>query len=71
MACHSERKWDYETDTRTVLRISKLYDVSIVDVPAYDSTEVYARSKEEYENEKRQYQEMKLEKEKLNLLLSL
>lgn len=67
----AERKWDYETDTRTVLRISKLYDVSIVDVPAYDSTEVYARSKEEYENEKRQYQEMKLEKEKLNLLLSL
>lgn len=67
----AERKWDYETDTRTVLRISKLYDVSIVDVPAYDSTEVYARSKEEYEKEKQVYQEMKLEKEKLNLLLSL
>ena len=67
----AERKWDYETDTRTVLRISKLYDVSIVDVPAYDTTEVYARSKEEYEKEKREYQEMKLEKEKLNLLLSL
>ena len=67
----AERKWDYETDTRTVLRISKLYDVSIVDVPAYDSTEVYARSKEEYEKEKQAYQELKLEKQKLNLLLSL
>ena len=67
----AERKWDYETDTRTVLRISKLYDVSVVDVPAYDGTEIYARSKEEYEKEKREYQEMKLEKEKLQLVLSL
>lgn len=67
----AERKWDYETDTRTVLRISKLYDVSVVDVPAYDNTEIYARSKEEYEKEKREYQELKLEKEKLKLLLSL
>lgn len=67
----AERKWDYETDTRTVLRISKLYDVSVVDVPAYDSTEIYARNKEEYEKEKREYQELKLEKEKLKLLLSL
>lgn len=67
----AERKWDYETDTRTVLRISKLYDVSVVDVPAYDATEIYARSKDEYEKEKREYQELKLEKEKLKLLLSL
>lgn len=67
----AERKWDYETDTRTVLRISKLYDVSIVDIPAYDTTEVYARSKEEYEKEKKAYTEMKLEKQKLELLLSL
>ena len=67
----AERKWDYETDKRTVLRISKLYDVSVVDVPAYDGTEIYARSKEEYEKEKREYQEMKLEKEKLQLVLSL
>ena len=50
----AERKWDYETDTRTVLRISKLYDVSVVDVPAYDTTEIYARSKDEYEKEKRE-----------------
>lgn len=67
----AERKWDYETDTRTVLRISKLYDVSVVDVPAYDTTEIYARSKDEYEKEKREYQELKLEKEKLKLMLSL
>ncbi len=67
----AERKWDYETDTRTVLRISKLYDVSVVDFPAYDTTEIYARSKKEYEEEKRKYKELKLEKEKLKLKLSL
>lgn len=67
----AERKWDYETDTRTVLKISKLYDVSVVDVPAYDNTEIYARSKEEYEKEKKEYEEIILEKERLKLLLSL
>ena len=67
----AERKWDYETDTRTVLRISKLFDVSVVDIPAYDGTEIYARSKEEYKKEKEQYEKFKLEKEKTKLLLSL
>lgn len=67
----AEQKWDYDTDTRTVLRISRLYDVSVVDVPAYDSTEIYARSKQDYEEEKRKYKELKLEKEKLKLKLSL
>lgn len=31
---------------RTVTKIDKLYDVSIVDVPAYDDTSIYARSLE-------------------------
>lgn len=64
-------EWDYETDTRRILSIDKLYDVSIVDVPFYDTTEVYARnwksSKEEYEKRKK----LKLEIEKTKLLLSL
>lgn len=67
----AERKCDYETDTRTVLRISKLYDVSVVDVPAYDTTEVYARSMEEYETEKREYLKCKDEKRKLEMQLDL
>lgn len=67
----AERKWDYETDTRTVLKISRLYDVSVVDIPAYDNTEISARSKKEYEEEKRKYLELKHEKEKLKLMLSL
>ena len=66
-------EWDYETDTRTITNIDKLYDVSIVDIPAYEGTSVFARSKEEYEKEKAEYEnnKLELEKNKLKLLLSL
>lgn len=71
-------EYDYETDTRRILEFDKIFDVSVVDVPAYESTEIYARSKEEYENEKRKYEKAKeehrklqLEIEKTKLLLSL
>ena len=66
-----KQEWDYETDTRRITEIAQLFDVSVVDVPAYDETEIYARSKKEYEEEKEKYKKEKLEKEKLNLLLSL
>ena len=62
---------DYETNTRRILSIDKLFDVSVVDVPAYETTEIYARSKERFEKEKHKYEEIQLEKEKLKLLLSL
>ena len=64
-------EWDYETDTRRVLSIQRLYDVSVVDVPFYDTTEIYARSQEEFEKEKQAYNELKLEKEKLKLKLDI
>jgi hypothetical protein len=40
------RKDDYnkETRTRTILDIEKIFDVSAVDLPAYDTTSIYARS---------------------------
>ena len=66
-----KQEWDYETDTRRITEISQLFDVSVVDVPAYDGTEIYARSKEKYKEEKEKYKEFKNEKEKLKLLLSL
>ena len=66
-----EDEWDYETDTRRITNIDKLYDVSIVDIPAYEGTSVFARSKEEYEKEKERHEKLELEKDKLNLLLSL
>jgi len=71
----SKNDWDYSTTptTRKILQFDKIFDVSIVDEPAYEATEVYARSKEEIQEEKRKYEEQKLEfeKEKLKILLSI
>ena len=70
-------EYDYDTDTRKILEFDKIFDVSVVDAPAYETTEIYARNKEQYEEEKRQYEENKnehklnFEKEKVKLLLSL
>lgn len=66
-----KQEWDYETDTRRITEIAQLFDVSVVDVPAYDGTEIYARNKENYEEEKQKYKEYKNEKERLELWLSL
>lgn len=66
-----KQEWDYENDVRRITEIAQLFDVSVVDVPAYDTTNIYARGKENYTKEKEQYQKEKLEREKLNLLLSL
>ena len=68
-----KQEWDYENDVRRITEIAQLFDVSVVDVPAYDTTEIYARNKEQYEEEKRKYEEKKMsfEKQKLELMLSL
>lgn len=39
-----EESYDNETHTRTITKISKVYDVSAVSVPANDDTEISARS---------------------------
>lgn len=69
----SEANWDTVDgqDIRRIKAIGKLFDVSVVDVPAYDQTEVYARSKEVTDKEQEEYHKLKLEKEKLLMLLSL
>lgn len=69
----SDANWDTVDgqDVRRITGISKLWDVSVVDVPAYDQTEIYARSKEVGEKEQEAYHKLKFEKEKLELLLSL
>lgn len=69
----SDANWDTVdgTDIRRITGISKLFDVSVVDVPAYEQTEIYARSKEEAEKEQEEYHKLKLEKEKLQMLLNL
>lgn len=65
--------WDYEQDIRTILQIDKLFDVSVVDEPFYDTTEVYARKVEDFEKDKQEYLQRKLafQKNKLKLMLSI
>lgn len=69
----SDAYWDTidGQDIRHITGIGKLFDVSVVDVPAYDQTEIYARSKEVAEKEQEEYHKLQLEKEKLLLLLQI
>lgn len=64
---------DYETDTRRILQFDKIFDVSIVDVPFYDSTEIFARNLEKSESNffegKKKYDELKFEKEKMLMMI--
>lgn len=48
----AESKYDVETHTRTITKIKKLYDVSAVDIPAYDETSISARRFFEEEHSK-------------------
>ena len=66
-----KQEGDYENDVRRITEIAQLFDVSVVDVPAYDTTDIYARGKDDYTKEKEHYIKEKLERQKLNLLLSL
>ncbi len=49
----SEEQWDVKTDTRTIIGIDCLYDVSVVDTPFYDTTEIYARALNSLDSEKK------------------
>jgi uncharacterized protein len=48
-----EQTWnrDGKIPKRTINKIGRLYDVSVVDTPAYDATSIYARSLESMELE--------------------
>ena len=39
-----KEEWNDETNTRRVIDIDKLWDVSVVDIPFYDTSSVMARS---------------------------
>lgn len=59
--------WEYgDTETvRTVTKIKKIYDVSVVDTPFYDSTSVYTRSLELLEENLKKPSDIELRKAKL------
>lgn len=48
----AESAYNIDTHTRTITKIKKLYDVSAVDIPAYDETSISARRSIEEENSK-------------------
>lgn len=66
-----EDSYNKETRTRTITKIKKLYDVAAVDIPAYDSTSINARSYFELENEKEKAMDIARRKKQLELKLKL
>ena len=63
----SDEEWDLKTDTRTIKGIDRLFDVSVVDVPFYDTTSIYARALSSLESEKEKLESLKAEQEKREL----
>lgn len=63
-----ESKYDVETDTRTITKIGKLYDVSVVDQPFYNATDVStSRSQNDsFLEERKQLREEYQKKQELN-----
>ena len=63
-----EDEYDYDTDTRTIKKIGKLFDVSVVDQPFYNATDVSVKSENEdfltKRAELRKEHEEKLEEER-------
>lgn len=64
-----ESSYDTSTHTRKILKIKKLYDVSAVDFPAYDSTQIYSRSLLDLDREEREKAAADIEKRKRLILL--
>ena len=69
-----QEAYDYQNRTWTVLRVKRLYDVSAVDIPAYDDTSIEARKDAALEAEaqvQRQKVETELARRRLELKLKL
>lgn len=65
--------YDYQNRTWTVLRVKRLYDVSAVDIPAYDDTSIEARkaAAEAEARERQRKADAELMRQKLILKLKL
>lgn len=61
--------WEYGDDetVRTVTNIKKLYDVSVVDTPFYDTTSIYARSFELLDSNLEQLDSFQVRKRRLQI----
>ena len=69
----SEDSYNKDTRTRRITGIKRLYDVAAVDIPAYDSTSIQARSyfQAEAEKEAAEAVERKRRAQKLKLLMEV
>lgn len=63
-------EYDKATRTRRILEIDKVFDISIVDIPAYEDTNVEARSFFELESKKDRLESDKLKRKRLDIMLS-
>ena len=63
-----ERVNEPTIEIRTITKIDKLYDVSAVDIPAYDTTSISARGAFDAERERRAAESRKLEEERAKQL---
>ena len=60
---YTEREGEPTIELRTITEIDKLYDVSAVDIPAYDTTSISARGAFDAERERRAEEIIKHEEE--------
>lgn len=67
----SEWDWDAPIPVRTIKNIKRLHDVSVVDEPAYEDTEIYARSFDELEDHRKAVEAAKDEENRKMLGLQL
>lgn len=62
-------EYDKENHLRSITGINRLYDVSVVTFPAYDTTSVFARSYFEAEAEKEHLEKCQIEEERSKRML--
>ncbi|MDA3781203.1 MAG: HK97 family phage prohead protease [Bacteroidales bacterium] len=66
-------EWDFDVKppVRTIKKISRLFDVSIVDLGAYPDTELYARSFDELENHRETVEAERAKKESIKRSINI
>jgi len=66
-----EESYNQETHTWRILKIKRIYDVAAVDIPAYDSTSISARSDREMEIERMRSLDRDVRRRRLILMARL
>lgn len=67
----NEDSYDRDLHTRTILKFKKIYDVSAVDIPAYDDTSISARDYFSAQQEEIAKQENEKRRKRLALIASI